>query len=247
MQSNVQPATTPAVLSSATPTTMHGEGRVTQVKICGLTRASDAAHAERHGADYLGVILASGPRLLSVAAARDVLGVRRAGVRRVGVFGARRVSEIVSIAEAIDLDVLQLHGDPTVDEILAIRERTKRSVWPVVRVEGTQLPESAIALAETAGALVLDAKVIGQLGGTGVALDWAGLTSQVAALRHSLPSLQLILAGGLRSENVTDAIALLEPEVVDVSSGVELSPGVKDPMAVERFVSAVRAAKGRSA
>lgn len=218
----------------------------TRVKICGLTRAADAAHAEQHGADFLGVILASGPRLLSVDTARAVLGPRRAGVRRVGVFGVRSVSEIVTVADALDLDVVQLHGDPTVEDILELRASMTREVWPALRVDGTLLPEIALALARAAGALVLDAKVKGQLGGTGVALDWAGLGSHVATLRNAVPSLRLILAGGLRPENVGEAIALLEPEVVDVSSGVELAPGVKDPMAVERFVSAVLAAKGMS-
>jgi phosphoribosylanthranilate isomerase len=119
-------------------------------------------------------------------------------------------------------------------------------VWPVVRIAGTTLPADATALATAAGALVLDAKVIGQLGGTGVTLDWKGLAVAVAALRRDVPQVQLILAGGLRPANVADAIALLHPDVVDVSSGVESSVGVKDPEAMVQFVQAVDAAKGAS-
>jgi phosphoribosylanthranilate isomerase len=79
-----------------------------------------------------------------------------------------------------------------------------------------------------------------------VTLDWAALSDSVAALRRDVPSLRVVLAGGLRASNVGEAIRLLSPDVVDVSSGVEVSPGVKDPVAVERFVSAVRHATGKA-
>ena len=216
---------------------------MTRVKICGLTRRADAEIAEREGASFLGVILASGPRLVDVARARDILGARRHTVRRVAVFGDQSVDEITAVSDALDLDVMQLHGDPTVAQVTALRAASDRGVWPVLRVEGKELPSNAPALAEAAGALVLDAKVVGQLGGTGTALDWAGLADAVARLRARVPAFELVLAGGLRAANVAQAIALLEPDVVDVSSGVESAPGVKDPVAIEAFVSAVSAAK----
>jgi phosphoribosylanthranilate isomerase len=86
--------------------------------------------------------------------------------------------------------------------------------------------------------------VAGQLGGTGVALDWLGLRDAVWALRAAVPDLQLIVAGGLRPATVGDAVRLLSPECVDVSSGVEQAPGVKDPVRVRAFVDAVRATAG---
>lgn len=215
---------------------------MTRVKICGLMHRGDAEHAEQAGASYLGVILAGGPRLVDITTARNVLGARRHSVRRVAVFGDRPIAEIVSASEALDLDVMQLHGDPSVADVKALRAASSRAVWPVLRVEGTGLPAMAAALASAAGALVLDARVVGQLGGTGVALDWAGLADAVQALRRAVPDFELVLAGGLRADNVAHALALLEPDVVDVSSGVETAPGVKDPMAVEQFVSAVSAA-----
>jgi phosphoribosylanthranilate isomerase len=223
------------------------------VKICGLTRPQDAAHAEQQGASYLGVILAGGPRLLTVEAARSVLGPRRQGVQRVAVFGDQSAEQIVAIADALDLDVLQLHGHGSVGghgetahgsyvEMVAwIQATSGRTVWPVLRVAGQELPEAAAALASIAGALVLDAHVVGQLGGTGVALDWSGLRASVASLTRAVP-LQLVLAGGLRPENVAAAIGLLSPQVVDVSSGVEVAPGVKDPERVQQFVKAARGA-----
>jgi len=232
----------------------------TAVKICGLTRAADAAHARASGVNYLGVILASGPRLLDVPRARAVFGphphasdsANEDGVRdsrerdaqRVAVFGAQSAVEVVDIVQQLTLDVVQLHGDVTVHDIRHIAEATGRAVWPVLRVDGTELPSEAEALAEAANWLVLDAKVRGQLGGTGVVLDWSGLAESVTQLRRRVPGLQLVLAGGLRPTNVGEAIRLLAPDVVDVSSGVETAPGVKDPAAVEQFVTAVRTATG---
>lgn len=232
-----------------------------QVKICGLTRVGDADHAEAQGASYLGAILAGGPRLLTLDAARLVLGPRRQSVQRVAVFGDQSAQEIVSIAERLDLDVLQLHGTAAKAETRAetraeteadpeerarmverLREETGRLVWPVIRVAGQTLPEGTVALAQVADALVLDAHVVGQLGGTGVALDWSGLRDAIAGLRQQVPSLTLVLAGGLRPENVATAIRLLAPQVVDVSSGVEAAPGVKDPERVRQFVTAAQTA-----
>ncbi|MEO7520217.1 MAG: hypothetical protein ABIW79_00235 [Gemmatimonas sp.] len=221
--------------------------RRVSVKICGLTRVRDAQHAERAGAEFLGAILAGGPRLLDVATASAVLGPRRSGLSRVAVFGSQPREDIVRIVERLDLDIAQLHVAPDAEDIAFIMKATGRAVWPVLRVEGTCIPDQTRELAAAAGALVLDAHVVGQLGGTGVALDWAALVNDVAELRRTIPGLQLVLAGGLRSRNVRHAMRLLSPDVLDVSSGVEASPGVKDPEEVERFLKAVRDAAGNGA
>jgi phosphoribosylanthranilate isomerase len=212
------------------------------VKICGLTRPEDAAHAEACGAAYLGIILAGGPRLLTVERARHVLGPRRHGIRRVAVFGAQSVDEVRRNADDLDLDVLQLHAAQDVESVRALRRESGREVWPVLRVAGTPLPPEATALADEAGALVLDALVAGQLGGTGIALDWSGLAASLSALRKAVPGVHIVLAGGLRPSNVQEAIRLLSPSVVDVSSGVESAPGVKDPARVQQFVQAAQTA-----
>ncbi|MBP6775205.1 MAG: phosphoribosylanthranilate isomerase [Gemmatimonadaceae bacterium] len=217
---------------------------MTQIKICGLTSPADAAQASRAGAAYVGVILAGGPRLLSVERAGEVLNGALPGVRRVAVFGAQDTETIRSIANELTLDVIQLHGDPTTKQIDRLRDDGRRAVWPVLRVEGTVLPSETLELARAAGTLVLDAKVMGQLGGTGVPLDWAGLAGALARMRAAVTELRLVLAGGLRPGNVTHAINVLLPDVVDVSSGVEQAPGIKDASLVEQFVSAVTAAKG---
>lgn len=214
------------------------------VKICGLTRVEDAEHAESTAVGYLGAILAGGPRLVSISQARFVLGPRRLTVQRVAVFGSHSVAEVLAAVEALDLDVAQLHGGCSADMIERIRRTTGRSVWPVLRIAGTTMPEDAIDVASASGAVVLDAHVVGQLGGTGVALDWSGLVDELHTLRRVVPGVRVILAGGLRPSNVDVAIRLLSPDVVDVSSGVESAPGVKDPVLVEQFVAAVRSVAG---
>ncbi len=216
------------------------------VKICGLTRRDDARHAEQAGASYLGAILAGGPRLLSTEQARHVLGPRRHGVRRVAVFGDQSAEAVIVLARELELDVVQLHGSRTAEEAAYIGAESACVVWPVLRVAGTALPADAGALAAVHRTLVLDAHVVGQLGGTGVALDWAALAASVRDLRRAVPDLTLILAGGLSPENVGQAMQLLSPDVLDVSSGVESAPGVKDPARVQRFVQAVQDAAEKS-
>ena len=216
------------------------------VKICGLTRPADAAHAEQSGAHYLGAILAGGPRLLSTEKARTVLGPPRHGVRRVAVFGDQSAEAVIRTARELALDVIQLHGHRTAEEAAHIGAVSGCMVWPVLRIAGTELPPDAEVLAAVQRTLVIDAHVVGQLGGTGVALDWNGLAESVRRLRARVPGLMLVLAGGLRAENVGEAMRLLSPAVVDVSSGVENAPGVKDPVRVQQFVQAVLDAAEKS-
>lgn len=194
------------------------------VKFCGLTRPEDAAAASALGAAYAGVIFAGGPRLLSPERAREVLAAA-SGARKVGVFGVRDAAEIASVAREVGLDVVQLHGDPDADAVERVRRLFAGEVWAVVRCDGARVPSHTAALFGTADAVVLDAKVPGQLGGTGVTVPWPALREVLAPWRGGAP---VVLAGGLTPDNVAEAIAALGPAVVDVSSGVEVAPGVKD-------------------
>lgn len=219
------------------------------IKICGLTRPEDAVGAVAAGATYLGVVFAGGPRCVTVPQARALFEAATAlrrprPVQRVAVFGDQDESTILECAELLELDVLQLHGGSTPEQVERLRATSGRDVWPVVRVGSSALPDDTESLAVSAGGVVLDALVPGQLGGTGVALDWSGIRASVAALRTRGPGGRLMLAGGLRPENVAEAIGILSPDGVDVSSGVEHAPGVKDPARMFAFVDAVRRAAG---
>ena len=207
-----------------------------EIKFCGLTRREDANHAAALGAAYVGVIFASGPRLLTPDRARDVLHDVPSPVKRVGVFAAQSDDDIARAVDMARLDVVQLHSEWNPQRITRLRERVGRDVWPVVRVEGPTLPDwitDAFALGD---AMLIDALVPGSLGGTGVALPWAQLSAKLQTARAGA---RLVLAGGLKPENVAIAIAALSPDVVDVSSGVESAPGIKDHDRMRAFRDAV--------
>lgn len=215
------------------------ESSVPGIKFCGLTQPEDARAAAEAGAAYAGVIFAGGPRLVSAERAAEVLDAAGPTVRRVGVFGAAGAREIAETARAARLDVVQLHGDPSRAEVDAVRRSFAGQVWAVVRVSGETLPPHASPLFGSADGVVLDAQVPGTLGGTGVTLAWAALRDEVDRARAVSGAL-LVLAGGLRADNVGQAVRALAPDVVDVSSGVERAPGIKDLTLLRAFAIAVR-------
>ena len=208
-----------------------------EVKICGLTRAVDAEYADAAGASYLGVIFAGGPRQRLPQQAKETLAGRRA--RKVGVFADQPEGEIADIAREVGLDVVQLHGVPDPERVQAVRAATGLEVWAVVRSADGGLPEGAEDIAEEADALVVDALVPGQLGGNGVAVPWLELGESLDAMERGH---RIVLAGGLTPENVAEAIDYVSPMVVDVSSGVESAPGIKDHARIRAFIAAAQAA-----
>ena len=211
-----------------------------ELKFCGLTRPDDAALAAELGARYLGVIFAGGPRTLDPERAAAVLdaasGARRPA--RVGVFGAASPAEVADAAARARLDVVQLHADPDARQVAGVRERFGGRVWAVIRTAGAELPAGAADLFRVADAVVLDARSPGSLGGTGIPLDWSALAPVVDRLRGRTP---LVLAGGLTDANVERAVRAMSPDVVDVSSGVERAPGIKDPARMRAFAAAAMA------
>ena len=212
----------------------------TDIKFCGMTRAEDAREAASLGAAYVGVIFAGGPRQVTIERAAVIFGGLPSAVRRVGVFSSEHDEIIGDSARRLGLHVVQLHGGCSAHDIETLRRRFRGEVWAVLRIASGRLPLRAAELSDTADALLLDAKVPGKLGGTGVALPWAELREQLARVRASGRA-KLVLAGGLRAENVTEAIRLLRPEIVDVSSGVETAPGIKDHARMRAFRDAVYA------
>lgn len=208
-----------------------------EIKFCGMTRPDDALHAARLEAAYVGVIFAESPRRLSEEQARLVYATLPPSVKRVGVFGAEDPAAIAERATRVGMDVVQLHGDPDARTIQELRQRWTGDVWAVQRIRGTDLPESAADLFALADAVVLDARVDGALGGTGTALPWTALRERLTQVRAG--EARLVLAGGLTPENVAVAVDALEPDVVDVSSGVESEVGIKDHGRMRAFRDAV--------
>ena len=207
------------------------------VKICGLTRSVDAELADAAGAAYLGVIFAGGPRERPVSVAKAILSGRRA--KKVGVFAGRSDGEVAAIAAQVGLDVLQLHDGADAERIAALRAATGLEIWAVVRTASGELGDDVEEIADAADALLIDAHVAGQLGGTGTPIPWIQLGESLDAMSVGY---RIVLAGGLTADNVAEAIDYVSPSVVDVSSGVESSVGIKDPQRVRAFIAAARAA-----
>lgn len=212
-----------------------------KIKFCGLTRAEDAAYAAELGAGYIGVVFAESPRHLAPGAAKKVLAEAGLTAKRVGVFGTNSPDDIAKVAGEVGLDVVQLHADPTGADVIAVRERFKGEIWAAVRIGDAHMPKEAEILLEEADAIVLDARAQHVLGGTGQALPWTELAGDLARVRGGV---SVVLAGGLKAENVGTAIRTLAPDVVDVSSGVESSPGVKDHRLMKAFADAVAGSRG---
>jgi phosphoribosylanthranilate isomerase len=210
-----------------------------------MVRAVDLAHAVALGVRYVGCVFAAGPRQRTLEEAAELFSglPNRAGPRPAGVFGSNDPVELEAATRVVGLDILQLHGDPDAADVSAVRAALHREVWAVVRCDGGRLPAHVAALWEVADAVLLDAHVLGRLGGTGLTLPWRALADDVyrsrALARH--PG-RLVVAGGLTPDNVGDAIAALRPDVVDTSSGVESTPGIKDLARMTAFVEAVAAA-----
>lgn len=202
------------------------------VKICGLTRPSDAEAAADVGARWVGVVFAAGPRRLSTSEAAKVLARVPSGVGRVGVFGRTGLATILEAVESLGLDAVQLHTGGTERVRSALTERGV-SVWRVVRLRGRGDAHRVAPMAVGAAVLLAEPRVAGRAGGAGVPLD----LNLALEARRALPSgVAFALAGGLRPETVREAVRVVRPSIVDVSSGVEARVGVKDPGRMLTFV-----------
>jgi phosphoribosylanthranilate isomerase len=208
-------------------------GTPVRVKICGLTSVEDALLAADAGADAIGLVFwERSPRAVSLDTARRIADALPPFVTRVGVFVNASREEMTCVADATGLDVLQLHGDEPVDDVRGLRRRAVKAL----RVDGAFSLDFVSPFVAAGCGVLLDSGSAAQPGGTGNVLDW----TLARAVRERVP--QLILAGGLTPENVGDAIRTVAPWAVDVSSGVERSPGRKDANKMHAFVEAVRRA-----
>lgn len=203
---------------------------MTEVKICGLKSVDDALHCVAVGADAIGLnFWAPSPRSIDRATARTIVDAVGDRVQTVGVFVDHSTSEIAEIMEETGLGWAQLQGSEPPQELEALLPNAFKAI-------GVK-DGSAITLARTYPGehLLLDASVPGLPGGTGRTFDWS-IAAEVAKER------KLTLAGGLNPANVQRAIEAVRPFRVDVASGVESSPGEKDPALITAFVKAAKAA-----
>ncbi len=206
-----------------------------RVKICGVTNLSDAQHAADCGADAIGFNFYDGSkRYISPVLAAAIVEQVTMRVEKIGVFVNASVEEIVEIEDAIQLDTVQLHGDETPEFIENLRSESDATIIKAMGV-GPDFDPNYV-LGYKADAILLDAFSRDERGGTGETFDWA-IARKIVELVD-----QVYLAGGLTSENVAEAIRVVRPYAVDVASGVEASPGVKDREKVVAFIKAAKEA-----
>ena len=205
-----------------------------QIKICGITNLEDAKACAELGADMIGLnFYPRSSRYIEPQRAREMVeGIPRS-VRAVGVFVDPTASEVCSAANAAGIECVQLHGDPSVQTCRELAREFR--VIRAFSTDGRFQPEDASSFPDCD--VLLDAHHAELRGGTGLTCDWS-------TARATLPFARfLILSGGLNAQNVGQAIETVAPHAVDVCSGVERAPGVKDHRAIEDFIAAARTAE----
>jgi len=205
---------------------------MTFVKVCGITRLEDAKAALAAGATALGFVFwPSSPRAVSAEQAAGIIGGLPYGTNVVGVFVNQAAEEIDHVVRTAGLTAVQLHGDEPPSILPSIHR-------PVLRAVNLAVADEAVAAWPESVLLLVDAHDPVKRGGTGQTVDWSA-AAPLAAKRR------VVLAGGLRAENVREALRVVRPFGLDVSSGVEDAPGVKSVQKLNDFFEKVRAADGR--
>ncbi|MGH8671451.1 MAG: phosphoribosylanthranilate isomerase [Burkholderiales bacterium] len=201
----------------------------TRVKICGITRVEDALCAASHGADAIGLVFyAKSPRHVSTERAQAIVRALPPFVSVVGLFVNAAAEQVSQVLAQIRIDLLQFHGNEQPDYCRSFGHGYLKAA----RVRpGMDLLQYAIGYQDASG-LLLDTFVEGAHGGTGQVFDWSLIPEQLA--------LPIVVSGGLNAANVGRVIAQINPWGVDVSSGVESSPGIKDAGKIASFIKSVR-------
>ena len=209
----------------------------TKVKICGLTTEAALEAAIDAGADFVGlVVFPPSPRHLSPEAARPLAAKARGRAKIVALTVDPDDALLDAVVAAIDPDLLQLHGEETAERVAEVRRRWAKPVMKAVKVETAEDAAAALAYRGVADLILFDArapKTATRPGGNGAAFDWS-------ALREVKDKVPYVLSGGLTPDNVAEAIRVTGAGIVDVSSGVEVRPGEKDPALIRRFLQAAK-------
>jgi phosphoribosylanthranilate isomerase len=204
------------------------------VKICGITHISDARSAVEYGADALGFIFyPKSKRYVSPEKVKEMIRKLPCEVIRVGVFVNQEIGEVKEIAKFCDLNLIQLHGDESAQYCSHFLSTS------LIKAVSPQTEEDTLPFRNyPVRAILVDASQPGSYGGTGKKSDWR-LAIKIKET-HSL-----ILAGGLNAGNIREALAFVRPQAVDINSGVEISPGKKDPEKMREIIEIVRKAERR--
>ena len=204
-----------------------------KIKFCGIRRLEDVAAVNLCQPDYMGMILSGGfRRSISQEQAQRLVQEKSDAISAVGVFVNESSETICRMAEQLHLQVIQLHGNESAEQIQTLQQKTGLPVWKALRI-GT-LEELEAAGTNPADCLILEGKTGAGIGGTGVCADWELLA------RHSW-NRSFFLAGGLQPENVLEAIATVSPTGVDFSSGIE-EDGVKSLRRMKQLMTLIRGA-----
>ena len=202
---------------------------MTQIKICGITNVDDALCAASCGVDAVGFIFhKSSPRCVAPERVKEIIAALPRGITTVGVFVNREAEEVAQTVEDCGLDLIQLHGDESPEYCRRFPpERVIKAVFP-------RIPEDFRALdAYDVRAFLADFRETGRYGGTGKRADW-GLAARLGKTHP------LILAGGLCIENICEALSAVAPHAVDINSGCERAPGIKDHDRMKRIIALIR-------
>jgi phosphoribosylanthranilate isomerase len=216
------------------------------IKICANTSLKDAQLAVEAGADAVGFVFAPSPRRVTAAQVAAIVPHLPEEVEKIGVFVDATLDEIYSTVRECGLTGVQLHSAAGAEMPAQLRKRLGPELH-ILRVVhfGMGAAEACAALAAdpNVDAILVDSRTAAAVGGTGVAFDWAA--ARKTLFKNVEASKCLIAAGGLNLENVAEAIATLRPWGVDVATGVEEAPGLKNPAKVWAFVASARAAGGK--
>ena len=227
------------------------------VKICGTTNLADATTALKAGADAVGFVFAESKRKVTPELVMSISASLPCSIERIGVFTTQDVAATIDAVQIAGLTGVQLHSEYDPEVVREIVEGATRKLrmlqvvaFPFEVSEGAVQRFESVMLRILADAnvdnVLLDTSVGGASGGTGVTFDWAAAAPVLERLQSSFSGGNVILAGGLRPENVREAVDVLHPWGVDVVSGVERSAGYKDPLRVARFVSEARGAQNKT-
>jgi phosphoribosylanthranilate isomerase len=211
------------------------------IKICGNTSLEDASLAAEAGADAVGFVFASSPRYVTTAQVAAITPHLPPDLEKIGVFVDSTFDEIASIVRASGLTGAQIHsqGRPDLPARLRTEFGPRLRILRVVHFGADAAPQPrAIAPDPNIDAILVDSRTATAVGGTGISFDW---TEARATIFGNAGGVKFVAAGGLTPDNVAEAITTLQPWGVDVASGVEASPGRKDPAKVRNFVANARA------